>query len=133
MSTLVETISFNCEDFNESFLTCATCLCRFDPEEHIPKLLPCSHSICLQCLGRIAENRTSSGLFRCPICRSGIPVPRGGVGALPPSFFINQLLDLMGSMKRDVIPQCSVHAQQELLFCEVSAELRAETSIGGLR
>ena len=27
-STLVETVSINYEDFNESFLTCSTCLCN---------------------------------------------------------------------------------------------------------
>jgi hypothetical protein len=27
-STLVETVSINYEDFNESFLTCGTCLCE---------------------------------------------------------------------------------------------------------
>ena len=27
-STLVETVSINYEDFNESFLTCSTCLCE---------------------------------------------------------------------------------------------------------
>lgn len=30
-STLVETVSINYEDFNESFLTCGTCLCKFTP------------------------------------------------------------------------------------------------------
>lgn len=28
-STLVETVSIDCEDFNESFLTCGTCLCKW--------------------------------------------------------------------------------------------------------
>ena len=28
-STLVETVSIDYEDFNESFLTCGTCLCKF--------------------------------------------------------------------------------------------------------
>ena len=27
-STLVETVSIDYEDFNESFLTCSTCLCK---------------------------------------------------------------------------------------------------------
>ena len=27
-STLIETVSINYEDFNESFLTCSTCLCN---------------------------------------------------------------------------------------------------------
>jgi len=75
-STLVETVSINYEDFNESFLTCGTCLCTYDGAEHTPKLLPCSHTglfnysfiivshnnksnvflVCLHCLGRIAAS-----------------------------------------------------------------------------
>lgn len=133
-STLVETVSINYEDFNESFLTCGTCLCTYDGSEHTPKLLPCSHTVCLQCLGRIAaaaapasntlsssSSSTSASVgtprelpatFRCPICRELINVPRGGVSALPPSFLVNQLLDLMASQRREVIPKCSTHSNQ---------------------
>ncbi|CAG9102301.1 hypothetical protein JYU34_005884 [Plutella xylostella] len=118
-STLVETVSINYEDFNESFLTCGTCLCTYDGGEHTPKLLPCSHTVCLHCLTRIAASQTrDAGHFRCPICRELITVPRGGVAALPPSFLVNQLLDLMARQRREVIPQCSSHPGRELLFCE---------------
>lgn len=118
-STLVETVSINYEDFNESFLTCGTCLCMYDGGEHTPKLLQCSHTVCLHCLTRIAASQTrDTGSFRCPICRELITIPRGGVAALPPSFLVNQLLDLMSRQRRDVIPKCSVHINQELLFCE---------------
>jgi len=127
-STLVETVSINCEDFSESFLTCSTCLCTYDGGEHIPKQLACSHTVCLHCLIRIvqaAQTRNESRLprespnsFRCPICREEIQVPRGGVGALPPSFLVNQLLDLMSRQRREVIPKCGIHPSQELLFCE---------------
>ncbi|RVE49587.1 hypothetical protein evm_005815 [Chilo suppressalis] len=118
-STLVETVSINYEDFNESFLTCGTCLCTYDGGEHTPKLLPCSHTVCLHCLTRIAASQTrDSGSFRCPICRELITIPRGGVPALPPSFLVNQLLDLMARQRREVIPQCSSHPGRELLFCE---------------
>ncbi|GBP88495.1 Tripartite motif-containing protein 2 [Eumeta japonica] len=118
-STLVETVSINYEDFNESFLTCGTCLCTYDGGEHTPKLLPCSHTVCLHCLTRIAASQTrDSGTFRCPICRELITIPRGGVPALPPSFLVNQLLDLMARQRREVIPQCSSHPGRELLFCE---------------
>lgn len=44
-SALVETVSINYEDFNESFLTCSTCLNMYDGVEHPPKLLPCSHTV----------------------------------------------------------------------------------------
>lgn len=118
-STLVETVSIDYEDFNESFLTCGTCLCMYDGGEHTPKLLPCSHTVCLQCLDRIvATFARDTGQFRCPICRELITIPRGGVSALPPSFLVNQLLDLMARQRREVIPKCSTHHNQELLFCE---------------
>ena len=45
-STLVETVSIDYEDFNDSFLTCGTCLCMYDGDEHNPKLLPLlTHSV----------------------------------------------------------------------------------------
>ena len=76
-----------------------------------------------------------------PICREHILLPRGtfwktrdftfenepfvvcydvlgGVTSFPPSFLVNQLLDLMVSQRRDVIPKCESHTNEELLFCE---------------
>ncbi|XP_069683722.1 tripartite motif-containing protein 3-like isoform X2 [Periplaneta americana] len=131
-STLVETVSINYEDFNESFLTCGTCLCMYDGSEHTPKLLPCSHTVCLHCLSRIAASQTrDTGSFRCPICRELITIPRGGVSALPPSFLVNQLLDLMSRQRREVIPKCSVHINQELLFCETCDTVFCTLCTGG--
>ncbi|XP_015602366.1 tripartite motif-containing protein 2 isoform X1 [Cephus cinctus] len=131
-SMLVETVSINYEDFNESFLTCGTCLCVYDGSEHIPKLLPCSHTVCLHCLTRIAASQTrEAGAFRCPICRELITIPRGGVPALPPSFLVNQLLDLMSRQRREVIPKCSVHINQELLFCETCDTVFCTVCTGG--
>nr|CAD7396858.1 unnamed protein product [Timema poppensis] len=131
-STLVETVSINYEDFNESFLTCGTCLCMYDGSEHTPKLLPCSHTVCLHCLTRIAASQTrDTGSFRCPICRELINIPRGGVSALPPSFLVNQLLDLMSRQRREVIPKCSVHLNQELLFCETCDTVFCTLCTGG--
>ncbi|XP_076451845.1 tripartite motif-containing protein 2-like [Babylonia areolata] len=118
-STLVETVSINYEDFNDSFLTCGTCLCTYDGTDRTPKLLPCSHTVCRSCLERIVAAQTlDTGSFRCPICRETIHMPQGGVSAFPPSFIVNQLLDLMAQQRRDVIPKCSVHTDKELLFCE---------------
>eukprot|EP00095_Tigriopus_kingsejongensis_P011158 maker-scaffold259_size234575-snap-gene-1.18 protein:Tk11158 transcript:maker-scaffold259_size234575-snap-gene-1.18-mRNA-1 annotation:"tripartite motif-containing protein 3" len=131
-SNLVETVSIDYEDFNESFLTCGTCLCMYDGGEHTPKLLPCSHTVCLQCLDRIvATFARDTGQFRCPICRELITIPRGGVQALPPSFLVNQLLDLMARQRREIIPKCSIHQTQELLFCETCDTVFCTSCIGG--
>ena len=118
-STLVETVSINYEDFSDSFLTCGTCLSVYNNEERTPKLLCCSHTVCLSCLEHIvAAQDENSSSFRCPICRENVPIPRGGVNSFPPSFIVNQLLDLMGRQRRDIVPKCSRHSQTELMFCE---------------
>ncbi|VDM39410.1 unnamed protein product [Toxocara canis] len=105
-STLVETVNINLEDFSESFLTCATCLCTYDQEKRKAKLLPCSHTV------------LETGVMRCPMCREMAMLPAGGVASFPSSFLINQLLDLMQKQRRDVVPNCSVHQQEQLLYCE---------------
>lgn len=122
-STLVATVSINYEDFTEGFLTCGTCLYAYDQAEHTPKLLSCSHTICQSCLELIASspslnNSTEAGCIKCPICRQNIAIPTGGIGALPPSFLVNQLFDLVNKKPREFIPKCSIHIEQELLFCE---------------
>ncbi|CAF1053706.1 unnamed protein product [Adineta ricciae] len=119
-STLVETININAKDFTEHFLTCSTCINQYssDSHEHQPKLLPCSHTVCRQCLERIVSSQPRSDAIKCPICREHILLPRGGVTSFPPSFLVNQLLDLMVSQRRDVIPKCESHTNEELLFCE---------------
>lgn len=122
-STLVATVSINYEDFTEGFLTCGTCLYAYDQSEHAPKLLSCSHTICQSCLELIASsptlnNSAEAGCIKCPICRQNIAIPTGGVSALPPSFLVNQLFDLINKKPREFIPKCSVHLEQELSFCE---------------
>ncbi|CAF1926760.1 unnamed protein product [Rotaria magnacalcarata] len=119
-STLVETININAKDFTEHFLTCSTCVNQFssDSRDHQPKLLPCSHTVCRQCLERIVNSQPRSDAIKCPICREHILLPRGGVTSFPPSFIVNQLLDLMLRLRRDVIPKCNLHSNEELLFCE---------------
>ena len=52
------------------------------------------------------------------MCRELITIPAGGVQALPPSFLVNQLRDLMARQRREGVPKCSSHPNQELLFCE---------------
>lgn len=79
----------------------------------------------------LAINDVFSFVHRCPICRETITIPRGGVGNFPPSFIVNQLLDLMASQRRDIIPKCSIHARQELLFCETCDTVFCVDCTGG--
>jgi len=115
-STIVETVSLDVSDFSECFLTCGTCLQLYDAESRRPKLLPCSHSVCLECVGVIAHDVRP----RCSVCSAMFSVPPSGPAALPPSFVVNQLLDLMSQSgaRRDVVPRCARHVGCQLLFCE---------------
>ena len=46
-STLVETVSINYEDFNDSFLTCGTCLCVYDGQvRNNVKFVPLTYYRC---------------------------------------------------------------------------------------
>ena len=76
----------------EEELQCPVCLEQYKD----PKILPCHHSFCRECLGKtpleLVEGRRD--LLKCPTCRKPVQLPNGGVSALPPSFFINNLLEL---------------------------------------
>lgn len=50
-------------------LTCSICLERFND----PKILPCHHSFCFNCINRLKENRQ----VKCPICRNTHDVSYG--------------------------------------------------------
>ncbi|CAH8504664.1 unnamed protein product [Heterobilharzia americana] len=117
-SRLVETVMINVDDFADNFLTCGTCFSGYNSNERAAKLLPCSHTICRSCLDRILSNEVQSETFRCPICRENIAIPSGGASSFPPAFIVNQLLDLLATQRRDVVPKCCIHPSQELLFCE---------------
>ncbi|KAF8363543.1 nhl-3 [Pristionchus pacificus] len=119
-STLIETVNINLDDFSDTFLTCSTCLHIFDESERRAKLLSCSHSVCLSCLEQLAALPQNVGrsLVRCPMCREECIIPSGGVSYLPASFLINQLRDVLLRQRRDVVPSCSLHPQDGLLYCE---------------
>lgn len=50
---------------------------------------------------------------------------------MPPSFLVNQLLDLMARQRREVVPKCSTHPNQELMFCETCDSVFCSTCTGG--
>ncbi|KAI3379925.1 hypothetical protein SNEBB_001305 [Seison nebaliae] len=127
---LYNTISIDTAHFTDAFLTCGTCFAAYDDNERSPKLLPCSHTVCRICLSRIIESepRALFGTaveFQCPHCRERVTVPRAGpasegADAFPPSFLVNQLLDLIRArpVKADILARCTRHSDCDLLYCE---------------
>ncbi len=85
-STLVETVSLNYDDFNDSFLTCGTCLCVYDGQVsarpfthnfHNHHLPPANHlsirrACSLQCLAMNSSLSQMDSLLKRtpPLCKS---------------------------------------------------------------
>ena len=59
----------------ESQVSCSICFEFLQT----PKILPCFHAFCLQCLNRMAAHHAGGGKFKCPTCRATtlIPQPEG--------------------------------------------------------
>ncbi len=70
----------------ENEITCAVC------QEHYtePKVLPCLHYYCKECVLKMALRMPSNKPFSCPECRKDTILPEGGVDELKTAFFVNR-------------------------------------------
>ncbi|XP_062395624.1 E3 ubiquitin-protein ligase RNF183 [Sardina pilchardus] len=56
---------------------CPICFCSYDNVFKTPKLLPCGHTFCLECLARINVNSPELKELSCPVCREVTQLPHG--------------------------------------------------------
>ncbi|XP_066299430.1 tripartite motif-containing protein 2-like [Branchiostoma lanceolatum] len=80
------------DDFDEQFLTCPVCMLHFRD----PKILPCLHTFCKECLQDWA---TKQQPLECPTCRTQVSLPDQGVDGLRTNFYVNNLLDFAAAKK----------------------------------
>ena len=80
----------------EKEVTCGIC------QEHYiePKVLPCLHYYCKQCILRLALRTCTGEPLSCPECRSEATLPEGGVDDLKSAFFINRFKSMFYAMER---------------------------------
>ena len=104
----------------EEQLTCPVCLDIYTN----PKILPCHHSFCQECLEGLPQEREARGdtyYLSCPTCRHRIEVPIEGVGAFPVAFHLNNLKEFTQSLKNKASdPQqvtCNDHDKPLDVFC----------------
>ncbi|XP_078584378.1 uncharacterized protein LOC144866693 [Branchiostoma floridae x Branchiostoma japonicum] len=102
-------------------LTCSICLELFTR----PKVLPCQHTFCQDCL---QDHAGRGGAFQCPNCRQQVRLPRNGVAGLPDNHLVTSLCErlqnqatLSGETREQ--PQsgnrCSFHPSEKLkLYCK---------------
>ena len=61
------------------------------------RLLPCQHSVCLDCLTKLISSSASSGTFSCPTCRSLCRAPKGGAQAIDRDMMASKLIGILAS------------------------------------
>ena len=102
----------------EEQLTCPVCIDLYTN----PKILPCLHSFCQECLEGLPQESEARGdtyYFSCPTCRQRIEVPIEGVGAFPVAFHLNNLKEIMQNLQRNVPnPQQVTCNDHDKVFCE---------------
>ena len=79
-------------------LTCSICLDIYKR----PKMLPCHHSFCAECLKEIpftSKGESTGGLLHCPVCRHPAESPQGDASHFPAAFMAVSMLELYNVMR----------------------------------
>ncbi|XP_041484807.1 tripartite motif-containing protein 3-like [Lytechinus variegatus] len=71
-------------------LECPMCLELFTSSSRKPKLLPCQHTLCLECMDMLQQGNR----IQCPQCRQEHTCPADGPAQLPNNFTMLALLDV---------------------------------------
>ena len=98
-----------------------------------PKLLPCGHSFCLDCLQKIHSTEVTKGLHsndevRCPTCTLQHQLPAGGIPKLPVDFKSNRLIETIKqeTQKLDAAAKSlhtlALEANDDLNLCTICKE-----------
>ncbi|NWU06075.1 TRI59 protein, partial [Cephalopterus ornatus] len=101
----------------EQELTCAVC-CGIYRE---PRVLPCSHTFCGECLRALLQRSDASSgrrRLKCPSCRAALDVPAAGLDSLPVNFALKAVIDKCRQEEPWDAETCREHPRQPLnVYC----------------
>ncbi|KAL5497382.1 hypothetical protein EMCRGX_G013847 [Ephydatia muelleri] len=83
-------------------IKCQLCCKRYKE----PRILPCLHSFCEQCLHKEIERSGTKQNMQCPICQRSITIPEGGVNAIPHLGFEVEVAGYMSKIGSDGEKSC---------------------------
>ena len=68
-----------------------------------PKILPCIHTFCLNCLQMYWQQRRDGGEMNCPLCRVSVPFENDDYSKLPNNFFVEKLITAKKSANEEFV------------------------------
>ena len=80
----------------ESGLECGICFNTYTD----PKVLPCFHVFCTECLKKSVEKSRDKENLSCPNCRRSVPLPTNGVVGLQSAFHIGHLFEIRDTLTK---------------------------------
>ena len=81
-----------------SHTICRMCSKPYDD----PRILPCLHSFCQQCLHREIVRSCSQQAFKCPTCERNVNIPVGGASVFPQNLHLGLEAEMAGNMSKIV-------------------------------
>jgi len=57
-----------------------------------PRVLPCIHTFCLNCLMNYTKDKRPGDDIPCPLCRKEFTIPADGLSGIPKNFFMEKLV-----------------------------------------
>uniref|UniRef100_A0A3B5LZV2 Tripartite motif containing 59 n=1 Tax=Xiphophorus couchianus TaxID=32473 RepID=A0A3B5LZV2_9TELE len=104
-------------DSLEEDLTCSVCYSLFSD----PRVLPCSHTFCKNCLENLLQVSTNYSIWRplrlpikCPHCRSVVELPPSGVDALPSNVSLRAIVEKVRRVWGEIFMLKKKHADLRL-------------------
>ena len=95
------------ENLNQ-MLECAICM---EPYRD-PRVLPCHHGFCKDCLEQLVCSSEDQRTLVCPTCRKTLKLPKGGVKNLPVHFYLSSLQDTVAMITKTKVrihAMCTSH------------------------
>src|SRR6218665_2761425 len=80
---------------------CCICLKTFTD----PRMLPCIHTFCFQCLNELVKmsDKKPGDKMKCPVCRTEFTFPNDGVQGIQKNFFMASMVDVRNELNQPMI------------------------------
>ena len=113
-------------DSLEHILACQVCLEDFEETgDHVPRIMPCSHTLCERCLKQLIKPSNQGDKIDCPECRKTHAVV-DGVKTFPQNKYILTNIrrkhytknDFDNDNYEDEIKKCPEHGKDIILYCK---------------